>query len=431
MRVVVTGAAGSVGRRVVAQLHGRSLTPQGSEQSPGSPEAAPSEHVPEVDVVAVDVADMSRFPQSVTTARIDLETDDLSGVLNGAHTVVHLASKKGAPHEAPAVARSESALLSRLLESMTDAGVGHLVVMSSAAVYGAWPHNPVPLTEESPAQPNPEFSWAVSRHHLEELARRWSQQSFTAATPNGNSSPDGESSRTGESSPDGKSPLTGESSPDGESSPGGKARGAGEAPERAVSDRDAPARRTVAIMRPAPVVATDRLGNLARALWSARQGLTARGDVPVQYLHADDMASAVVTVVLSQCGGVVNVAPDGWIAPHALADLEGPRPRLRVRPHTMRYLNDMRVRLGFPPKSEAMMAYIRHPWVITNHRLRTLGWTPTHTNEEAWVVSHEPGPLESLSAPRRQKLMLGVAGGLLLSALAGIGWLIARLRGRR
>ena len=34
-----------------------------------------------------------------------------------------------------------------------------LVHLSSATVYGAWPDNPVPLTEEMSARPNPEFAY--------------------------------------------------------------------------------------------------------------------------------------------------------------------------------------------------------------------------------------------------------------------------------
>jgi len=49
-----------------------------------------------------------------------------------------------------------------------DGRVRNLVVKSSALVYGAWPNNPVPLTEDAPVRPNAELLYAVQRAHLEQ-----------------------------------------------------------------------------------------------------------------------------------------------------------------------------------------------------------------------------------------------------------------------
>jgi UDP-glucose 4-epimerase len=45
---------------------------------------------------------------------------------------------------------------------------GRLVFASSAAVYGAWPDNPLPLTEDSPVRPNPECPYAVDKWRNEQ-----------------------------------------------------------------------------------------------------------------------------------------------------------------------------------------------------------------------------------------------------------------------
>ena len=349
-RVVVTGAHGSVGRRVVARLAGQ------------HPSAA---------VVAIDKEASPAPYSSVTTKQADLADADLGALFSGADSVVHLASTVTAGTLNPAEVELEAALLHRVLDALSSAGVPHLVVMSSAMVYGAWKDNPVPVTEDAAVRPNPDFDWALQRHRLERLALQW-----------------------------------------------------GTGPDRSVT-----------VLRPAAVVAEDRLGQLANTLRAARSGVAADGDPPVQYLHADDLAAAVVTSVNARYDGILNVAPDGWIPPDTLADLEGPRPRLRVPSHLARILSGLRWRSGLAPTPPGVVPYTIHPWVVANDRLRALGWRAAFTNEEAWVVSHEPGPLESLPARRRQELLLAaamvlVAGFAVTAVLAVRAWRRRRRAGR-
>ena len=344
-RVVVTGAHGSVGRRVVARL---------------------AQQRPAVSVVAVD-KDAAFVPYpSVTTKQVDLADADLAALFAAADSVVHLASTVTAGTLNPAEVELEAALLHRVLDATDTAEVPHLVIMSSAMVYGAWRDNPVPITEDAPVRPNPDFGWALQRHRLERLAQQW-----------------------------------------------------GLAPGRSVT-----------ILRPCAVVAEDGLGQLANTLRAARSGVAADGDPPVQYLHADDLAAAVLTSVNVDYDGILNVAPDGWIPPDTLSELEGPRPRLRAPSHLVRILSALRWRSGLAPTPPGVVPYTTHPWVVANDRLRALGWQAAYSNEEAWVVSHEPHPLESLPARRRQELLLAAAVVLVVGVVAVAG-LAARALHRR
>jgi nucleoside-diphosphate-sugar epimerase len=331
--VVVTGAHGSLGRCVVARLAGQQ---------------------PSVEVVAIDREASPAPYSSVTTKQADLADADLDALFSGADSVVHLASMVTAGTLNPAEVELEAALLHRVLDALSSVGVPHLVVMSSAMVYGAWRDNPVPITEDAAVRPIPDFDWAVQRHRLERLAQQW-----------------------------------------------------GTGPDRSVT-----------VLRPAAVVADARLGPLANTLRAARAGVAADGDPPVQYLHVDDLAAAVVTSVNARYDGILNVAPDGWIPPDTLAELEGPRPRLRVPSHLARVLSALRWRSGLAPTPPGVVPYTINPWVVANDRLRSLGWRAAHTNEEAWVVSHEPGRLESLPARRRQELLLAGAAVLMMGFLA-------------
>ena len=52
-------------------------------------------------------------------------------------------------------------------------------------------------------------------------------------------------------------------------------------------------------------------------------------------------------------------------------------------------------------------------------------------NPEAFVASHEPGPLDRLDARRRQQIGLGVTGALLLGVGGTVVGLVIRRRRRR
>lgn len=347
-RVVVTGAAADVGARVLTAL------------------AAAR---PCAELVAVDPTPTPRLPPQVETRRLDLESADLGPLFSGVDTVVHLSSRGRPDATDPAADESDLLAARRVFDAAAQCGVGHLVVLSTALVYGARTANPLPLSEDAPLRPNPDFSWAVVRADIEKLATEW---------------------------------------------------------------RKANRRATVAVLRPTAVVSEDDLGQLARVLRSARLGVAADGDPPVQYLHIDDLVSAVVTATLSRADGPLNVAPDGWIPPDALRELEGPRPRLRVPLWFARALAAARLQAGVSPIPPGVVPYTSHSWVIASDRLRALGWEPGYSNEEAWVVSHNPGPLDRVPARRRQELALAVAALGVVSVVGMLAWLLRRLhRARR
>lgn len=320
---------------------------------------------PELDVRAVDRLAVGERP-GLEVKQIDLAADDLTAVLSGAEVVVHLAAAVTPDAEDPGADERELAVLRRVLDAASETGVRHVVVLSTAMVYGAWVGNPLPLTEDAPVRPNPDFPWATTRARVEQMASEWGAR------------------------------------------------------ERAV----------VSVLRPTAVVADDALGQLARVLHTARVGIAAIGDPPVQYLHTDDLAAAVVAVIDARFDGVANVAPDGWIPPDALAGLEGTKPRLRVPAWAARAVAALRSRAGLAPIPPGIVPYTSHSWVVANDRLRALGWRADYTNEEAWVVSHDPSPLEQLPARRRQELALVAATSLAIGLLTGIVVLI-RYVGRR
>jgi nucleoside-diphosphate-sugar epimerase len=151
-RVVVTGAASPLGRRVATALVARDDV----------------DEVVAVDLRPSDVA-------GVEVRQLDLASGDLGPALAGADAVVHLASVFGPALDGPEVDDAvEVALARRILAAADKAAVEQVVLLSSATVYGPWANNAVPLTEEAPLRPHPDLAYAVQKAEIERLAADWS-----------------------------------------------------------------------------------------------------------------------------------------------------------------------------------------------------------------------------------------------------------------
>lgn len=356
--VVVTGAAGSVGSRVVAALLSRD----------------------DVDrVVAIDLVALPESHPRLESRVVDLSAaaDDgdirLDTVLAGAEAVLHLAwgvsdAKGTGKAESVAAASANQRALARVLDAADKAGVSSVVHVSSATVYGAWADNKIPLTEDSRLRPNPEFAFAVSKAEAERVLAEWA---------------------------DGHPSVS------------------------------------VAILRPAVTV-----GPGARPLYQAL-GITRAprlGDEgrPVQYLHVDDLASAVLVAWERRLAGVYNVAPDAGIPEEAARALAGGVAKLSVPDRLGARLASIGWRLwrqGVPVEAQA---YATHPWVIAPDRLKAAGWTPEYSSEEALVATDERVHWDDLPPGRRQNLnLLLIAGGIGLVSLGAAAGITALVRRRR
>ena len=239
----------------------------------------------------------------------------------------------------------------------TASGVSRLVHLSSAVVYGAAADNAVPLSEDAPVRPDPGFGWAVELAEAERLVAEW---------------------------------------------------------------RDGSPGRAAAVLRPALVVGAVDSDWLVRALGGLAGPRVAGTDRPVQFVHVEDVASAVVTCATAPApvDGPLNVAAEGWIAEGEAAALAGAvvaPPRLPARLiGPARRLLWLAGADATPPGAEA---YVTHPWVVAADRLRALGWTPAHTTEEALVDTTECSALATLPPRRRQQILLIAATALAVAVV--------------
>ena len=240
--VLVTGAAGHLGQRVVARLSA----------------------LAEVDrIIAVDRRRMPVTGPKLEVHALDLAGEDaaeeLSALAKAAGSVFHLAWDR--PGGANLV------LLANVLDAASAIEPAQLVHVSSATVYGAWPDNPVPLTEEAPVRPNPGFTYATEKRAAELMVERWQAER-----------------------------------------PG----------------------TLVAILRPACTLGSAGQRLPVAWTFRRRPTAPAGEEHLVQFVHVDDLASGAVHALEVGLHGVYNVAADGGLPERDAAALLGRARTLRL-----------------------------------------------------------------------------------------------------
>ncbi len=263
---------------------------------------------------------------------------------------------------------SVTAAVAELLADAAVVGVHDVVVVSSAMVYGALANNPIPLTEDAVLRPDPTFVYARQLASAEAIVEAW---------------------RTA-----------------------------------------APGRR-VAVLRPAIPVAADGTSSLAIALTTGLGQRFGEADPEAQFVHHDDVASAVAVAVARRLDGVYNVAPDGSIPGERVRALTGRRFRVPLPDRMADVIAGVRWRFQRGPIPPGLRSYTRYPWIIANDKLRTEGWAPTVTNEQAYVESTEAKWWTMITPKRRQELALGAMIGVTVIATAVAGVTVRRWLRRR
>jgi nucleoside-diphosphate-sugar epimerase len=325
----------------------------------------------QVEVIGLAAGPVVDLPDTVQIHRLDLARDDVKPMLEHVDAVLHLATSVPA---SPVASTDDVAVARRVLDAAGDVGVDHVVVLSSATVYGAWANNPVPLTEAAALRPNPGVPFAAERAEIERLTAEWR-----------------------------------------EAHPGAGA----------------------AILRPARVAAADNAvaGHdwLVRALRPGPAVPETADEPPVQFVDLGDVATAVELAWRRGLDGAYNVAPDGSIPGDEIRSLIGVPPKVPLPERIAGRVLRWGFRWGIGPTPPELVPYTLHPWVVAADRLRAEGWTATVSNEEACVEAHEAGPWATLSPRRRQEIALGVAGlgivGVVVGAVVSVRRLVRRAAG--
>ena len=307
MRYVITGGAGYIGSRLVDFLSRRDDT----EKIVVCDVASPRSYVPKSEFERVDVRDRDGVRATLERARPD--------------AVVHLAFILNPSHDEALMYDVDVNGTHNVLEAAAGAGTQQVLVTSSGVAYGAFPDNPVPLTEEHPVRGVAAFSYARDKTESDRICQLW----------------------------------------------------AAKYPER-----------TMTIVRPC-IVFGPNVNNYLVRLWTKQPFAADPGtlDNDIQFVHEDDVVEAITALLLGRHGGAFNVAGDGVMTSRECAEMIGsPIRRMRVRAYRGLARAMWNLRLSeAPPGSVDFELY---PWIVSNDKLkRETSWSPRHTTRETFEIT--------------------------------------------
>ncbi|MBA3654186.1 MAG: NAD-dependent epimerase/dehydratase family protein [Actinobacteria bacterium] len=150
--VILTGVSGRLGQRVLARL-----------------QADPTVE----EVIGLDSRPPIAGAPKLRFHLADLSVDDLKAIFEDGDALVHTDWPLGSPRRADAAESDAVDRTRRVLEAAGSAGIGLIVHVSSATVYGAWPDNRVPLTEDGALRPNPAVGFATAHAEVERVLAEW------------------------------------------------------------------------------------------------------------------------------------------------------------------------------------------------------------------------------------------------------------------
>jgi UDP-glucose 4-epimerase len=307
MRYVITGGSGYIGSRLVDLLERRDDT----EKIVICDVAAPKGYRPHTEYERLDVRDRQAVRSVLERVRPDV--------------LVHLAFILNPSHDEEFAYNVDVNGTHNVLEAADKVGTRQVLVTTSGVAYGAFPDNPVPLTEDDPVRGVAGFTYARDKTESDRLCQLW------AATH----------------------------------------------PERVMT-----------IVRPC-IVFGPNVDNYLVRLWTKQPFAVDVGtiDRQIQFVHEDDVVEGITGLLLGRHAGAFNVAGDGLMTNRECAELIGTPTRkmpLRVYRGLARVMWKLR-QSEVPPGG---IEFALHSWLLSNEKLkRTTGWSPKYTSRETFEIT--------------------------------------------
>ncbi len=307
MRYVITGGSGYIGSRLVDLLERRDAT----EKIVNCDVAAPKRYRPHTEYERLDVRDRQAVRSVLERVRPDV--------------LVHLAFILNPSHDEEFAYNVDVNGTHNVLEAADKVGTRQVLVTTSGVAYGAFPDNPVPLTENDPVRGVAGFTYARDKTESDRLCQLW------AATH----------------------------------------------PERVLT-----------IVRPC-IVFGPNVDNYLVRLWTKQPFAVDVGtiDSQIQFVHEDDVVEGITGLLLGRHAGAFNVAGDGLMTNRECADLIGvPVRRMPLRAY--RALARVMWKLRQSEVPPGGIEFALHSWLLSNEKLkRTTGWTPKHSSRDTFEIT--------------------------------------------
>ncbi|TWE09398.1 NAD-dependent epimerase/dehydratase family protein [Rudaeicoccus suwonensis] len=303
-----------------------------------------------------------------------LASPTLGEQLDGIHHVVHVVSPTMLDHDLAEAADARRDRLVREVRTLVLAcaatRVHSLVVVTGAQVYGARPTNPVPLPKDSPLQAE------IGPGLIGDLV----------------------------------------------------------AVEQAVADaRPLYPALDITVVRPAAIVGDGVDTTFTRHFAAPRLLRLGDSDPAWQFVHVEDLATAVCRILDHRLGPVVTVGAPGWLRQAKVEQLTG-MSSVQMGVSTAHTVVSRLQRFGRLKAPVTDLDYIAHPWVVSADELHAAGWQPAYDNEMCLqVLLHDVRERTAASVLRIDAKEGAAALGAASAALAvgATAAIMRRRRGRR
>lgn len=314
-----------------------------------------------------------RAPRGLSSAKLafrsaDVLDPDLATVLHGVDVLVHLAAQVDPSHDPDRMRRTNVEGVRTVVTAAGEAGVGRVVHLSSAFAYGAHPDNALPLTESSPLRGTPGFDLAEQQRDAERWLWSWAEQH-----------PDVH----------------------------------------------------VAVLRPAPLLGPGVESFVTRLFETPRFPAIRGHRPPWQFLHLDDLITAIVHVLDRDLAGAYNVAADGWLSFDEVMGIARLR-TIEVPEEVAHSTAERAWALGLGEHPPGLVQHWMYPWVVSCEKLQDTGWQPAHSNRDALdeTVAEHAGYV-AVGGLRATKRSVVQAVAALVAVLGWFGIRALRRRSRR
>jgi UDP-glucose 4-epimerase len=306
VRYLVTGGSGYIGSRLVERLSARDDV----ERILICDIRPPASFRPKAEFEQLDVTDKARVRELIEREQPDV--------------LVHLAFLLNPIHDLDRMYDVDVGGTQNVLEAAESAGVQQVLVTSSATAYGAFPDNPVPITEEQTVRGVPDFEYARDKAESDRLCQIWALRN----------------------------------------------------PERVMT-----------IVRPC-IVLGPNVNNYIVRLWTDQpfQMDVGGGDTPMQFVHEDDLVEGLLLLMDGKHSGAFNVGGDGVLTINECGDIIGMK-RRKMPLRVAWRLAGVMWKLHQSETPPGNLHFALHPWVVANDKLKGVGWKPRYSTRETFEIA--------------------------------------------
>lgn len=273
-------------------------------------------------VVGIDIVAPKGEPPC-SFRKMDIRDPSMGGILkeHGIDTVIHLAFVVQPIHDRKRMHDIDYNGTRNVLEQAADAGVSHVVAISSTLAYGAHPGNPPELKETDPLLGNASYPYGFEKALVDRMI-----QNFAAEHPD----------------------------------------------------------MTVTILRPCTVFGPTVDNYVSRMLFRPVFVSILGSDIRVQFVHENDFVQACLLAVEKKIGGAFNIAGDGVLNAADIAAITGCK-MIALPAFLLYPLLEILWRLRVPgvEVNRGYLDYARYSFVASSQKAKDeLGFFPQYSSRE-------------------------------------------------